>query len=569
MSSKLLRGHGDYFSDVGGSIGHSLGSLAGSAVGDAISGIGKLFGSGDYTRKPLRVRSNTLTGNQVPKMATRGRLNEFCHREYLGELRSSATATGFEMQKFVINPGWTATFPWLSRIADNFQEYKIHGMVMEFKSNYSDAVVGTGASGTLGTVVIATQYDAGAAEYKTKSAMENAEYSTSGKVSESFLHPIECDMRENPLKVLYIRTGAALDENTDRDNRFSDLGNIFIAASGVQTENDVLGEIWVSYHVSLLKPRITEPGSDAGLVWGSFYWNTGTEFTFPAYFGPGDNPTLVYHPNQTVGHMGVVQTAAELPQVVMAPVISGTGPDLPFGRYIIASFISGVPNEFNTEAEYPGLPQFATDTSLGVEYADIFGPPGEEYSTIISPVYVNDDSLQVQTMFCLTAFDLDPTQYDVLNFSPGQVATAELPGPGSDGANGQLFVIGISPEWTPAVALDYVKKQAGKRGMFALLQMLQNKTSSISQAFAAASEVHSGTKVVRSTKECKSGPAPKVSAAPAKVKLPPKVKLAPKVAPKVESSPLKRTETVKVDNSGQLWQLVTAPKEEKKEEKKV
>ena len=79
-------------------------------------------------------------------------------------------------------------------------------MVFEYKSLYSDAVVTQ--NGSIGSIVLATEYNSGAPAFTSKQAMENYQFAQSAKPSLSVLHPIECAPKQNVLSELYIRPGA-------------------------------------------------------------------------------------------------------------------------------------------------------------------------------------------------------------------------------------------------------------------------------------------------------------------------------------------------------------------------
>ena len=142
---KGLRGHGDYFDDAAGQVlSHGLPMV-----------IKALTGFGDYN-----VNSNSL---MVPKLGgdppiVRNTNGGFVvhHREYMADITAS---TSFNIKTIPINPGLLGSFPWLSQVADSYEQYEMRGLVYEYKSMSSDAVMSSGASSALGTVIFATQYN--------------------------------------------------------------------------------------------------------------------------------------------------------------------------------------------------------------------------------------------------------------------------------------------------------------------------------------------------------------------------------------------------------------------------
>lgn len=223
---------------VGGYVG------LGDEIGNAASYLSRAFGFGDYT---IKKNSFQDYGN-IAQFANHGTIT-FSHREYICDINSS---TGFQNQSFIINPGNSTLFPWLSTIAKNFEQYEFLGLIFEFKSTSATAVgsVNTG----LGTVIMSTDYDVLDQPYADKRAMEVAEFSTSAAPFNSQVHPIECDPKQNVMRQLFIQPGNLASSYPD-DPRFSALGNFQIATSGMQAISTI-GELWVSYHVKLLKPQL-------------------------------------------------------------------------------------------------------------------------------------------------------------------------------------------------------------------------------------------------------------------------------------------------------------------------
>lgn len=299
-----VRGHGGYWDNVkkrwgegGGSMkssfedaGHIIGGPAGRQVGGLINrAIYALTGFGDY-----QVQSNALLEtNGPPAVINRGKEFIVRHREYISDIYSLAgaanTPSGFGLQTFAINPGNFTTFPWLSSIADKFEQYRIEGMVFEFKSLYSDAVVTQ--NGSIGSIILATEYNAGAPSFASKQAMENYQFAQSCKPSLSVLHPIECARSQNVLSELYVRPGVV---PAGEDVKTYDFGDFQIASQGIPLGAAGaavnLGELWVSYQIALIKPRI--PTASSSYIDSGFAYFTG--ITDNAGFSPyGTQPVPI------------------------------------------------------------------------------------------------------------------------------------------------------------------------------------------------------------------------------------------------------------------------------------
>lgn len=299
--------------------GGSLGALAGGALGGpAGAAIGKMLGGklghivehitgfGDYQVSHNSIMDGMMQPAQVVNSVDRG-----CvivrHREYIGDINSTSA---FTLAAYPINPGRSETFPWLSGIAQNFEQYRMRGCLFEFLSTSSDAILASASSAALGTVNMATEYDSLETNFSSKREMLNHEFANSRKPSQSFIHPIECKKSRTAINEQYVRTNAALPAGADL--RLYDLGKFQIATEGMQAATGVCGELWVTYEVELFKAKyettyvndglsdhfklitpsqISPLGSSATLTAGSTLGGTvtGTNvYTFPNTVSPGD-----------------------------------------------------------------------------------------------------------------------------------------------------------------------------------------------------------------------------------------------------------------------------------------
>ncbi len=231
--------------DAGGAIGGYLGGPVGAAMGRLGGGLlSKITGYGDYT-----VNSNTLLqSGPPPSFYNRGDGYVVSHREYITDVASAQTVLSLT---YSINPGLSETFPWLSGIASNFEQYEMLGMVFEYRPLSGFA---TGSNTTLGYLVMATQYDSQDATFANKVEMETYEYSTSGNPAQSLLHPVECSPSLRPTSILLLRSASV----TSGSILDYDLGKFTIMVGGQQANNNVVGELWVTYHVRFLKPKLSQ-----------------------------------------------------------------------------------------------------------------------------------------------------------------------------------------------------------------------------------------------------------------------------------------------------------------------
>lgn len=258
------------FGDAGAIIGKKLSKVFGLPLEDSGrwlgSGLGRaLFGSGDYKSNMDAVIGNSIINPQLTPDVISGVKSTpsdsivIRKTEYIKDIVSSANANTFATEVFAINPGQSTLFPFLASIAQNYEEYKIRGMVFHFKSLSGDSVASVQSG--LGYVCMATQYDALDSDFTTKSAIENYSMSQSGKPSQDQIHALECNSHMNSLTHLYVRP-ATQPSNTDL--RLYDVGKFTIATSCPGT-SVTLGELWISYDVELFKPKLSTLGSSNAL----------------------------------------------------------------------------------------------------------------------------------------------------------------------------------------------------------------------------------------------------------------------------------------------------------------
>nr|WRQ65468.1 structural protein [Tolivirales sp.] len=276
---------------AGGALGARTGSKYGIGIGSSVGGgIGTEVGNLIFGRGAYNVSQNSLyshgtvlsEGMETPKFIEGNQFTRISHCEFVQDIVVPASPTAFTNLQFVINPGNPALFPWLASIANNYQQYELMGMVVHFKSTSTDF----STSGALGSVILATNYDVLEVPFANKIIMENSQYAVSAKPSLSQLHAIECDPKLTVSDVKYIRN-ASSSTTVSQDARFYDHGSFQIATVGLSaTAGQVLGELWVTYDVKLLKPEIVNTSS---LLVGQRILGNGNVSKTNVW---GDNPTV-------------------------------------------------------------------------------------------------------------------------------------------------------------------------------------------------------------------------------------------------------------------------------------
>lgn len=244
---KIIRGRGDY------TMGKSIGGHVGSWIGDKLEGfVRKIFGTGDYSIEAQSVgdvqKNSLIAGSSVPYMHTaNGGITEMCFHEFVTNIDMT---TAFKVRSFPLDVSNPQTFPWLSTIAQNFQQYEMLGVVFFLVSLSSDAV--TAPTQGLGSVFGAVRYDADSDPPTNKKEVLNSLFSSSAKPSQNQALPLECAKKMTVISPLKI----AAQGTNPPDKQFYSMGWLDIATEGGPAPYIDALELHVTYHVRLLKPRI-------------------------------------------------------------------------------------------------------------------------------------------------------------------------------------------------------------------------------------------------------------------------------------------------------------------------
>lgn len=174
------------------------------------------------------------------------------HREFITDVLASPTTGLFDVKSYIINPGSTNTFPWLSVIAQNYEQYYIHGLQFYFRSGAGD----NSTTGLQGNVIMAAEYNVNSPAYFNKQVMENSQGAISVKQSNS----AEFNLK-NLDRLLFTRSGSI---PAGDSLKFYDHAIFQIATVGFPSANFNAGELWVAYKISFVKPQI--PANFGGVI---------------------------------------------------------------------------------------------------------------------------------------------------------------------------------------------------------------------------------------------------------------------------------------------------------------
>lgn len=292
---------------IGGKLAGPLGSLYGAKAGSVLS---RILGAGDYVSNEKDLVVNSLFGKvgsmagKVPEMHRAGHVTRIQHTEYIKDILSTSS---FNIDSYSINPGLENSFPWLSQIAANFESYRFRGLAYMFRTTSGNSVASTNT--TLGSVVMATAYNATSNDFPNKFSMENYEGAMSCVPSSSMLHGVECEYGLSALGGhLYVRSG----EKSGQDLKTYDMGKFQIATSKIPASGVSVGELWVTYDIELYEPKLYDTlGLDVGFysAYGvpvSFFPSTVIENTGSNMDVVLSNSTIYFPENLNEGIYAVV-----------------------------------------------------------------------------------------------------------------------------------------------------------------------------------------------------------------------------------------------------------------------
>lgn len=306
--------------DLGNAIMPGLGSVGSSVYSTAKNFISKITGSGDY-----KVNNNSVLSGAIPLFDATNREVFIRHKEMIAVVNGGSS---FNLRNFLVSPNNPNIFPWLSGIANNFQEYEFTGIVFAYKSTSGHAI--SSANAALGNVCIATQYNVYDKAFATIQDMKSYEFSTICNPSEDMLHPIECDASERVQKSMFMPSGQTSSIGMlNEDYRFTTPCRVYLATTGQQS-GYTIGELWVTYDIILRKPRkssiTAEPSMHAKMdtVSTSNYFGA-TRTLVSGFQGVTFSSTSITFPINYYGHFVLSWSMSGGSVTTVSPTIIATG----------------------------------------------------------------------------------------------------------------------------------------------------------------------------------------------------------------------------------------------------
>lgn len=158
------------------------------------------------------------------------------HREMIGQIISSSTTLGFEADSFTINPGKFGTFPWLSTLAVNFDQYIMRKLRFYTLSNQSTTVAGRVGIG----------YDVDSTDVPPADRNEffSLTYHAECAPWDSVVLDIPCDNKQR-----------FINSHTVSDSKLIDVGQVIFMSDSIVATSTALSDVIVEYTVELIDPQ--------------------------------------------------------------------------------------------------------------------------------------------------------------------------------------------------------------------------------------------------------------------------------------------------------------------------
>jgi len=232
-----------------------------------------------------------------------GRSCTISEDEYIAEVIGGATGANFNNTAYPINPGQAGTFPWLAKIAAQWEKYHINSLEFYYKPE----VTGFATAGQSGKVIMSIDFDASDSPPATKQQMEDTIPHVDGMPATTVRLPLRGSQLHSLYPTLYVRPGGLPGA---ADIKTYDAGTLNIATQGLNSNAATLGELRVRYNITLLVP-VLESATIAPANNSVTVFSTATASSTEA--GPFTNNvsyTMLLATQQ--GSLGAVNTAGSI-----------------------------------------------------------------------------------------------------------------------------------------------------------------------------------------------------------------------------------------------------------------
>ena len=242
---------------------------------DEVAHVGRhIRGSGQYTAPLLNDSEQIELGQRfgAPHFSTASVNDDdgglmISNQEFVANIYGNSIAnpdddpadhvtTKFEHQVYTVNPGLAQTFPMLSQFAVNFERYEMIQCVFHFETALDSGVLQS-ETGQVGDVLMYSHVD------PTEPPFESvADFMSNGgsltQVTKGLACGVECDPSQLAglpnAGLNLVRAGPQIDSKQQEADQAT--LEIAVADTPAKLAGQVIGKLYVSYTVKLIKPRL-------------------------------------------------------------------------------------------------------------------------------------------------------------------------------------------------------------------------------------------------------------------------------------------------------------------------
>lgn len=245
-------------------------------------------GLGDYSINTNSLIVGGSGSNAGSRIVSEGnREIRISGKEYIGDVFTHPTVAGaFYQQNFAINPGLNDLMPWLSSLAQQYQQWRPNGIIFEFISTSGDIT----NNQALGKIIIATDYNTTTlhTSFTNQQEMLAESYSQEAAPDKNMAHGLECAPSERARSIYFVRSGFVGADQTLAD---FDIAQTTVATVGGPSANTNLGSLYVNYDISFYKTTLSNGVANKNLIMRQWTATTGIN-TASAPFGTSRTLTV-------------------------------------------------------------------------------------------------------------------------------------------------------------------------------------------------------------------------------------------------------------------------------------
>ncbi len=162
------------------------------------------------------------------------------HREYVADIAGSIA---YAVTTYALNPGLSASFPWLSQLANLFESYQFNRLVFQYRTQ--------AATSATGKALLSVDWDAADSAPQNKAQQLQERTKMDDAAWKNFDLPCDlADLRKFGVQ-RFTRSGTLA---SNLDIKTYDIGQLFVGTQGEANAN-AIGELWVEYDIELITPQ--------------------------------------------------------------------------------------------------------------------------------------------------------------------------------------------------------------------------------------------------------------------------------------------------------------------------